>query len=117
MTGSKRESEREGLSGWQTAWRRLSLSLGESSGEQNMMAYEFYWRDKKGRDHLIGILPERRKNPERITQESVMNWGRKVIGYNKDVKKIFCTKVDIDEAQVTSWGLIPLSELRTRKED
>jgi hypothetical protein len=82
-----------------------------------MVAYEFYWRDKKGKDHLIGILPERRKNPERITQESVMNWGRKVIDYNEDVKNIFCTKVEIDEERVTSWGLIPLSELRKNFEE
>jgi hypothetical protein len=40
-----------------------------------MVAYEFYWRDpKKGYQH-IGTLPERRKNPTRITQESVMKWG------------------------------------------
>ncbi len=43
-----------------------------------------------------------------------MNWGRKVIGYKKDVKNIFWTKVVIDEAQVESWGLIPLSKLRKR---
>lgn len=49
-----------------------------------MIAYEFYWRDNEGKDNLIGILPERRKNPERITQESVMNWVRKVIG--EDIK-------------------------------
>jgi len=79
-----------------------------------MVAYEFYWRDKKGRDHLIGILPERRKNPKRITQESVMNWGRKVLGYNKDVKNIFCTKVEIDETQIASWGLIPFLEPRQK---
>jgi hypothetical protein len=40
-----------------------------------MVAYEFYWRDEKGKEHLIGILPERRKNPERITEESIFNWG------------------------------------------
>jgi hypothetical protein len=40
-----------------------------------MTAYEFYWHDKGGRVHLLGILLEIRKNPERITQESIMNWG------------------------------------------
>jgi len=38
-----------------------------------MEAYEFYWRDDKGKEHFIGILPERRKNPKRITKESVLN--------------------------------------------
>jgi hypothetical protein len=41
-----------------------------------MVAYEIHWRDESGRDHLIGILPERRKKPERITQGSVLEWAR-----------------------------------------
>jgi len=45
-----------------------------------MEAYEFYWRDIYGKDHLIGILPERRKDPKRITNKSIMNWGRKIVG-------------------------------------
>ncbi len=28
-----------------------------------MVAYEFYWPDPKGRYRIIGVLPERRKNP------------------------------------------------------
>ena len=50
-----------------------------------MLAYEFYWCDETGKDHLIGILPERRKNSERVNQESIMNWLRMVIGDPKDV--------------------------------
>jgi hypothetical protein len=38
-----------------------------------MVAYEFYWLDPSGRYQIIGVLPERRKNPERITKESVMH--------------------------------------------
>ena len=60
-----------------------------------MVAYEFYWRDEIGRDHFIGILPERRREPERITPESILNWGKKVIGDNTEVKDIFFTKVEI----------------------
>jgi hypothetical protein len=44
-------------------------------GEQTMMAYEFYLCNREGVCHLIRILPDRRKNAERITQESVKNWG------------------------------------------
>ena len=40
-----------------------------------MVAYEFYSHNEK-EDKLIGILPERRKDPKRITPESIMNWGR-----------------------------------------
>jgi hypothetical protein len=60
-----------------------------------MTAYEFYYRDEKGKEHFIGILPERRKDPKRITKESVLNWGWKVIGENSDVKDIYFLSVDV----------------------
>jgi hypothetical protein len=40
-----------------------------------MVAYEFYLKDPEGNKSLIGILPERRKDPERITQKSILRWG------------------------------------------
>jgi hypothetical protein len=61
----------------------------------DMVAYEFYWRDGKGKEHFIGILPERRKNPERITKGSVLNWGWKVIGDNSEVKHVYFVKVNV----------------------
>ncbi len=45
-----------------------------------MVAYEFYRREIGDGDKLIGILPERRRTPERITEESVMKWVRMVLG-------------------------------------
>jgi hypothetical protein len=62
-----------------------------------MVSYEFYWRDEIGRDHFIGILPERRKKPERITKESIISWGKKVIANNTEVKDIFFTQVAIND--------------------
>ena len=59
-----------------------------------MVAYEFYWRDEIGDIHLIGILPERRRDPIRITHESILNWVEKVTGYG--VNNIFFTKVSVD---------------------
>jgi len=43
-----------------------------------MIAYEFYRRgsDWESEDRLIGVLPERRKAPERITYHSIMNWTK-----------------------------------------
>ena len=61
-----------------------------------MVAYEFYWRDETGKEHFIGILPERRKNPERITQESVLNWGWMVIGHHSDVNDIHFVQVEME---------------------
>jgi hypothetical protein len=60
-----------------------------------MTAYEFYYRDEKGKEHFIGILPERRKDPKRITKESVLNWGWKVIGDSSDVEDIYFVSVDV----------------------
>ncbi len=64
-----------------------------------MVAYELYWRDKAGEEHRLGILPERRKNPERITEESVLNWGRKALGDNPDVREIYFFRTTSDDFQ------------------
>lgn len=61
----------------------------------SMVAYEFYWRDEEEKEHFIGILPERRKNPERITKDSILNWGWKVIGDNTDVNNIYFIRVEM----------------------
>jgi hypothetical protein len=60
-----------------------------------MIAYELYWHDETEEAHLIGILPERRRDFRRITQESVLNWGRKVVGDSVEVKDVFFTRVEI----------------------
>ena len=60
-----------------------------------MVAYEFYWDDEKGGEHLIGILPERRKNPERITKDSILSWGWKVIGDNTYVNDIYFVQLEM----------------------
>jgi hypothetical protein len=59
-----------------------------------MMAYEFYWNDKNGQPHFIGSLPERRKNPERITWESIMNWGKMIIGDSGKISNLFFVKIE-----------------------
>jgi hypothetical protein len=61
-----------------------------------MVAYEFYWRDPKGGYQIIGVLPERRKNPMRITMESVMNWGKMCLGNDVDSKNLFFKWITID---------------------
>jgi len=61
-----------------------------------MIAYEFYWCDPIRGVELLGVLPERRKNPERITQKSVMAWVEKVFGNNLSPKDIYFIQVTID---------------------
>ena len=62
-----------------------------------MVAYEFYLNDSEGDKSLIGILPERRKDPKRITKESVLKWGRMVLGDGVDNKDIIIKQVTIDD--------------------
>lgn len=62
-----------------------------------MLAYEFYRRDGINRDHLIGILPERRKDPKRITKGSIMKWVTNIVGNGRNIDHIFFIKVTLDE--------------------
>ncbi len=63
-----------------------------------MVAYEFYWLDSEGGCQIIGVLPERRKHPKRLTRESIMNWGEKFFSKNMNTKNIFFIQVTIDDA-------------------
>ena len=54
-----------------------------------MIGYEFYWHDPIKGYQLIGVLPERRRNPKRITKESVLNWGKKYFGGNLNLNEMF----------------------------
>ena len=61
-----------------------------------MVAYEFYRRDLAEWYQHIGTLPERRMNPARITEESVMNWAREILGDSIDFDKLFFITITID---------------------
>jgi hypothetical protein len=43
---------------------------------ETMTTYQFYLRREKGRDFFMGALIEKRKTPERITEESILKWAR-----------------------------------------
>ncbi len=62
-----------------------------------MDAYEFYRGDTIKGYQPIGVLPERRKNPARITQESIINLARELIGDNAYANNIFFVKITKDE--------------------
>jgi len=62
-----------------------------------MVAYELYSFDKKNGVEFIGVLPERRKDPKRITKESIVNWGKMILGHHADGKKIFFKRVTLDD--------------------
>jgi hypothetical protein len=79
-----------------------------------MVAYVFYWIDELEKAHFIGILPEKRKNPERISQESIINLGRRILGNNADVNNIFFIQVTLDER--TGEIFWPKPSIRTKEE-
>ena len=60
-----------------------------------MCAHELYWFDKTEKAHFIAILHEKRENLLRITRESVVNLGRKVIGDNADATNIYFIQVEV----------------------
>ena len=60
-----------------------------------MVAYEFYLVNAKKEFHLFGILPERRKDSSRVTQESIMNWAKLVGGDCVDVEHISFIRVEV----------------------
>ena len=66
-----------------------------------MVAYEFYWRDETGDVHLIGILPERRKDLHRISNRSILNWVETIIG--DKVSNMFFTKVSVDDGEAIEY--------------
>jgi len=74
-----------------------------------MVAYEIYWLDPTGGYQIIGVLPERRKNPERITQESIMNWRGRIFGKDLNIEDTFFIQVEIDEKTVRMFRPIPFS--------
>ena len=60
-----------------------------------MVAYEFYVCDEVKEFHSIGILPERRKDPLRITQESITKWGKLVVVDSVEVNKIYFVQIEV----------------------
>ncbi len=67
-----------------------------------MIAYEFYFRDEIKGDRLIGILPERRENRERVTDESILKWVENLLNDNEDIDRIYFTKVTLGSNQEAS---------------
>jgi hypothetical protein len=66
-------------------------------GIRHTVAYEFYLHDPVKGYELLGVLPERRKNPARITEQSIITWGRKFFERSLDIKGIFTLQLKIDK--------------------
>jgi hypothetical protein len=62
-----------------------------------MVAYEYYWRNAMRGYELIGVLPERRKDINRITQKSIIGFGKKFWGDNVGIDNILFIRITIDK--------------------
>ncbi len=72
-----------------------------------MIIYKFYLRDAIKGDIFLGALPERRKTPQRITDESIINWGRKYFGKNGKDEDIFFIKTVLEQIEKRCPNLPP----------
>lgn len=77
-----------------------------------MVAYKFYLHNGKSGFKLIGLLPERRINPERTTDESIMNWGRKYFGEKARTEDIFLIESALEDSE--KGFFLPLSDSMRR---
>ena len=62
-----------------------------------MVGYKLYLLDKTKGRKLIAVLPERRKKPQRITEESIIKWGTTLLGDHGNGKDIFFERVTIND--------------------
>ena len=77
-----------------------------------MVAYKFYLRNGESGFELIGLLPERRMDPERTTDESIMNWGRKYFGKKARAEDVFLIESVLEDSEKAFF--LPLSDTRKR---
>jgi hypothetical protein len=77
-----------------------------------MVIYKFYLRDAIKGDIFLGALPERRKNPQRVseesTEESVINWGRTYFGKKAKDEDIYFIKTVLEEREERHPNSSPL---------
>jgi hypothetical protein len=77
--------------------------------DSDMTAYKFYQRDAaKNRFEQVGVLPERRRNRERITDASIINWGRKYFGKSLKDEDVFLVETFLRDSERQFF--LPLSD-------
>jgi len=60
-----------------------------------MIVYEYYWRDGEDTQHFIGLLPERRRDSERITPESILDLLRSNVGNMPEIRNIYYVQIEM----------------------
>ncbi len=62
-----------------------------------MFVYRIYYFEEEDEIRFIGLLAEKRKNPKRITKESIFNYVRTILGHEVNDDKIYYFQVTLDE--------------------
>ena len=62
---------------------------------EKFIAYEFFRRERDGENRYIATLPERRKDPERITHASIMNWAKTLVPKDVFDDRVYFVRVKI----------------------
>ena len=62
-----------------------------------MVVYTIYYFEEAEKIRFIGFLLEKRKDPERITQESIYNYVRTILGHEANEDKIYYFQLTLDE--------------------
>ncbi len=75
-----------------------------------MLAYEFYCCDEAGDLHLIGVLPERRSDRGRITDESIINWAKSLFGDGAGVNNVSYSTIRLEKSENGNFYPIPISQ-------
>ena len=84
--------------------KKLRLEIAQ------ITAYEFYSTDESGELHLMGVLPERRRDQERITDESIINWARSLLGDESWVNNISYSTIKLEKSNNGNFYPIPISQ-------
>ncbi len=74
--------------------KKASNPSGDRIGEKKIL-YKFYRCAWNGEDQFIGSLIEKRKNPERITYASIMNWVKSLTSRDLFEEGIYFVRVEI----------------------
>jgi hypothetical protein len=82
-----------------------------------MVVYELYAFKKTKGCELIGVLPERRNNPQRVTKESILNWGQKYFGIHLNLGNMYLieVKINVEAIRPGTKKLYLYSLMRGRK--
>ena len=75
-----------------------------------MTAYEFYCCDESGELHLVGVLPERRSDQERISDGSLIKWARSLLGDESRANNISYNTIKLEKSENENFYPIPISQ-------